>query len=327
MRISGLLNGIAVVGLGVPGIGLAQEFTFTQPASVLVMPYDVTASKASFQIVSRIGASFDGGAALQTHWVYYAADCRHLADVFIFLTEHDTVVVDPTHLRGQLQGTNPPENEPVGPVIDLSGERGMVTVTAATPGNADPRQLVGGWVIANVTTSAAFGADAIGLPFPGVVPDPAVLTDAGLVVPSFDPATLDESRVIVIGVEVDGAEIVPIAHPSAALDGAHVCCDVSFTDNLETGFSLPSFCFDCVGFAAIASNVANPGDTPLVPPTTAATSGGFVTLRNCRSGNFDGSTGNVGEGDFEQFLFAFHGQALGPFGAAVAAKYADEPAI
>jgi hypothetical protein len=301
------------------GVGWAQEFRFLEPASVLVMPFDVTANHASFQIVSRIGPTL-AGAPVRTHWVYYAADCRHLVDVFISLTDDDTVVVDPRALRGEIQALNPPRNDPVGPVIDLSGERGIVTVTAFAPSGGASPQLVGGWTIADTTTLAAFGADAIGLPVDGALPDPALLTQ-GIFLPSLDPSALDDSQIIVIALEADGDGITPIARASDELDGAHVCCDVGFIDNLETGFSLPTFCFDCVGFAAIAGDLADEGEVPLIPPSTAATSPGVVHLRNCRSGTFDGAAEGLGQGDFEQFVFAFHGQAVGAFGAALSGKY------
>src|ERR1700675_721234 len=97
-----------------------QTILATQSAGVLVMPFDVTTGHKSFEIVTRTGGEFSG-LPVQTHWVFYAADCRHLADVLIALTEKDTVVVDPTNFQGQIQTINPAENHPVGAVVDLSG--------------------------------------------------------------------------------------------------------------------------------------------------------------------------------------------------------------
>lgn len=316
-------RGVLVGGVGAvllcAGPAPAQEVRQLTPASVLVMPFDVTANKASFQIVSRIGPSV-GEAAIQTHWIFYAADCRHLVNVTVWLTENDTVVMDPRAVQGQMQTLNPPQNDLVGSVTDLRGERGVVTVTAQVPDGGSTLQLVGGWNIADTTTNAAFGADAIGLADERVLPDPALL-DAGLFLPSFDPSMLADSQVIVMGLESEGDGIVPIQRPSDELDGAHVCCDVGFVDTLETGFSLPTFCFDCVGFATIAGTVADPDEVPLIPPSSAVTSPGVVELRNCRSGNVDGSADRIGEGEFQQFVFAFHGQAIGPFGVAMSGKY------
>ena len=65
---------------------------------------------------------------MATHWSFWSESCDHLADVFICLTPRDTVVVDPTALQGQIQ--NGQDNTNTGPVINLSGEKGFVTVTA-----------------------------------------------------------------------------------------------------------------------------------------------------------------------------------------------------
>jgi len=314
----GVLAGAMVAVLLCAVAASAQEVRQFSPASVLVMPFDATANKASFQIVSRIGPSVSA-AAIQTHWIFYAADCRHLVNVTVWLTENDTIVMDPRAVQGQNQALNPPENNAVGSVTDLSGERGVVTVTAQVPDGGSSLQLIGGWNIADTTTNAAFGADAIGLVDERVLPDPGLL-DGGLFLPSFDPSVLGDSQVIAIGLEAEGDGIVPIPRPSDELDGAHVCCDVGFVDNLEAGFSLPTFCFECVGFATMAG-VIEPGEVPLIPPSSAVTSPGFIQLRNCRSGNFDGSADVIGQGDFQHFIFAFHGQAIGPFGAAMSGTY------
>src|SRR4051812_314852 len=76
--------------------------TDLQPAAVLVMPFDVTADHASFLMVSRIGDTVFKP-AITTHWVFYSADCGHLADLAIGLTENDTIVVDPTRIQSQTQ--------------------------------------------------------------------------------------------------------------------------------------------------------------------------------------------------------------------------------
>jgi hypothetical protein len=100
--------------------------TMLDPAVTLIMPFDVTENKASFQIVSRISGSTSGPVA--THWSYWSESCDHLADVFICLTPKDTVVVDPTALQAQIQVGG--ENINGGPVVNLSGSKGFVTVTA-----------------------------------------------------------------------------------------------------------------------------------------------------------------------------------------------------
>jgi len=284
-----------------------------------VMPFDATAGHVSFEIVSRT-SNGTGALVLQTHWVFYAADCRHLADVSIGLSDVDTVVVDPTRLQGQTQSVNPPANEPQGPVVDLSGERGVAIVTALTPSGGVMPQIVGGWTIANSATSTSFGGDALGVSVDGTLPDAAVLA-GGIRIPTFDPTALTSSQVILIGLESDGGELHPIARASAALGGAHVCCAASVTDNLEVTTSIPDVCFDCVGFAALTPALATAPDGSVLPEGVALATAGFVRLADCRSASGRDVTALVGEGDTEQFVVALHGMALGPFGFVVTGKY------
>lgn len=315
--------------------------TYTEPAGSLVMPFDVTSNKRSFQLVSRIGNSNGTSDPIATHWSFWAADCRHLADVFICLTPDDTVVVDPTDLQGQVQTPNPPANVPVGPKINLTGEKGMVTVTAfqADVGASgldcrvvDPEatlqnEIAGFWTIANTTTNAAFGNDAIGLSSQGGLPDPGLLSEGGIRIQTFNPQDLGDSEVIVLGIEFPAGfgnfretELGPINRGSPS-----VTCDTTFRDNLEIQTSLPAFSFDCVGFAPISDNVAEDGDpASIIPPTVTVDSSGFIHFENCVSDGGD-EEAPVGEGDFEQFLFAYHGQAVGSFGAMVKGKYTGGP--
>jgi hypothetical protein len=297
-----------------------DDVRYVQSAGILVMPFDVTSGRVSFQIVSRAGGA-SGGIPVDTHWVYYAADCRHLADVFITLTDLDTVVVDPTHLQGQTQTFDPLENHPQGPVVDLSGERGVLIVTAFGPGRRIVPQIAGGWTIARPASNTSFGGDAIGFPS-GALPDPALL-GGGIRIPTFNPATLTTSQVILLGLESDGGEVHPISRASADLGGAHVCCAASVTDSLEITVSIPDVCFDCVGFAAITPELAAADESALVPHGLRLGSAGFVRLSGCVSASGRG-TALVGTDDFEQFLVALHGQALGPFGFAVNGKYSGD---
>ncbi len=105
---------------------LGDTVTMFEPAVALVMPFDVTENHASFQLVSRIGG--EDSDPIATHWSFWSESCDHLADVFICLTPRDTVVVDPTALQGQIQSGQ--TNTNTGPVINLSGTKGFITVTA-----------------------------------------------------------------------------------------------------------------------------------------------------------------------------------------------------
>jgi hypothetical protein len=297
-------------------------FSFTEPAGTLVMPFDVKGDATSFAIVSRISG---GPRVIATHWSYWSASCDHLADVFICLTQRDTVVVDPSNLHGEVQTDAPSENQPLGPGIDLSGERGLLTVTAyvasddalerrgcAPAGTTTlDNQIVGAWTIAHTSTNAAFSNDAIGLSSAGDLPDPGVITAGGLSIPTLNPQTLTDSEVIVLGVkfpggngEFENVELGPLSK---------VTCDAAFIDNLEVPTSLPDLSFKCAGFNPISQNTADEGEKPLIPPTLTLVSSGLIRLTNCVA-----SSGRLDPG---RFIFAFHGQAVGPFGAVVTGKY------
>jgi hypothetical protein len=317
--------------------------TYTEPAGALIMPFDVTTGHESFQIVTRVGG---GDNVIATHWSYWSADCKHLADVFICLTERDTIVVSPKALQSEVQSGN--VNNKLGPVVDLSkedagkGVKGLLTVTAFETsqdefGNSceidDPtavlnNQIAGAWTIANIATNSAFANDGIGLSSDGTLPDPTVL-DTGIFVQTFNPDDLEDSEVILLTVEFSdesgqgefqGSEFGPIPRGNPK-----VCCDVSFVDNLEVEVSLPDFCFNCVGFAPITDQVAAEGEISIIPNTVTIDAPGFLHLTNCQSENADGVFEAVGQSDFDQFLFAFHGMAVGPFGAVVKGKYSGEP--
>jgi len=336
----------SIVGLvAVPTAGaqiISEEVFLIDQAGTLIMPFDNTENHASFQIVSRLGSDDSGPGPVATHWSYWADDCRHLVDVIVCLTPLDTKVMDPAAVQGELQSPNPPTNNGVGSITDLTGERGMVTVTAfeATTGASGlecdiadtsailPLELSGGWVIADTSTTAAFGADALGLAG-DAVPDASLISTSegpGIFLSSFNPQSLGDSAVIVLTVKLEGGngrftedEIGPIAADMP--DGNHVCCNVTFTDHLEITTSLPDLCLECVGFNPISALQANGADVPIIPANTTIDAPGFVRLSNCESLDSEGQRGPLIEADIEQFLFAIHGQAIGPFGAAVHGKY------
>jgi hypothetical protein len=306
---------VAVMPAGAQTTSLAN----LQPAAILVMPFDVTAEHTSFMVVSRIGESLDGR-AVNTHWVFYSADCGHLADLSIVLTDNDTIVVDATRIQSQTQEPGTPVNVQHGPVVDLTGERGIVTVTVQPPPGVSPAQLIGSWTIADRAAGAAFGADAVGFAS-YTLPDAAVFAGEGLAISTFDPGALDTSQVIIIGLEQQGDSIVPIARPSAALDGAHVCCNAAISDTLENVASVPDVCFGCALFAPVAPTRLPSDDPPIVPLASSLSSAGMVVLKACRTAGEDGRAAPLGAGGFSQYLVAFHGQAVGPFGVVISGKY------
>jgi len=330
---------------------IGGTITFTEPAQALVMPYDETEGHKSFQIVTRNGDDL-GGDSIATHWSYWSKDCDHLADIFVCLTPQDTVVVDPSALQNEIQNNS--TNTKIGGIIDLTGTKGLVTVTAFEQGSGAgcqildgdavlENEIVGSWTIGNIGSSSAFSHDAIGLfaPFDNF-PDATVFGDAdtlfpGLKIQSFAPTSLEDSEVILLAIEASedsgnglfvGSEVGPVTRTFnlAGGDTAGVCCDVAYVDNVEARISLPDFCFNCVGFAPITSDLAEEGETAIVPPITTIDSSGFLHLTNCITQQNDPSEGGpelLGSVNSDQFLFGFHGMAVGPFGAVTTGKYTN----
>jgi hypothetical protein len=331
---------------------LGGTVTYTEPSGTLIMPYDNTEGHQSFQIISRIGDDLAGD-TIATHWSFWSKDCEHLADIFVCLTPNDTTVVDPANLQNEVQTGN--ENSKIGGIIDLTGTKGLVVVTAFEKASGstgcqvlDPQavienQIVGGWTIANVGTSSSFSHDAIGFNLDTAgFPDPAVLGDGettfpGLKIQSFNPTTLEDSEIILLAIEFSadsgngsfiGSEVGPLTRFFGLSNGdtARVCCNVAYVDNVESRISLPDFCFKCVGFAPIVDALAETGETAIIPPITTIDAPGYLHLTNCESQQLDPADGGpslLGSENSDQFLFGFHGMAVGPFGAVVSGKYTN----
>jgi len=356
---------VAAAAVCSPGRAAAEDFdpglTHWEAANTLIMPYDVTSNRESFQIVSKIGPSTcDDPTACEnpiaTHWAFWSKDCDHLGDVFICLTQNDTVVVDPKHLQSQTQKPDKSGALLLGDEINIdlvggASAKGLVTVTAyvANIGQSglecepdvshtlSEGQLVGGWTIANSATGAAFGNDAIGLGTDGTMAlIPTTIDPTNIRLQTFNPKDLGDSEVILLGIEElqgvgnFGNEIGPMIKGNPTVQ-----CNATVYDNLENARSLPNVEFNCSGFAPIADKFIASGDTTtksILGPGIPLNSSGFVLLSNCTSSDEEslGCTQAGGRCTFgpngenaNQFLFAFHGQAVGTFGAGIAGKYTN----
>jgi hypothetical protein len=328
---------------------LGGTVSIIEPAVALIMPFDVTEGRTSFELVSRIGG--DDASVQATHWSFWSESCDHLADVFICLTLRDTVVVDPSALQGQVQIGQ--TNTNTGPIINLSGEKGFVTVTAFDAASdsqncaaADPESvaatpsLIGSWVVSNTSTNATFGNNAIGIVDGQTLPAAAdfFLTGpvaGGLFLQTFSPLDLTDSEVFFIGVafpagnaEFADSEIGPI--PAALGNGSAVCCNAQYYDNLESFVSLPDVCLTCSATAKVADNepLADIDLPVIIPPSTTADTSGIVRLTNCRVGSDEGDVPigdtTINAVDLTTFIFGFHGMAVGPFGTSAMGRYTAE---
>lgn len=330
-RWNALISLISLAGLLAPGtVHALRDDVFTsetQPANTLLLPFDVTDDHQTYVQVSNVaGVSSSSAPKITTHWAFWSDSCTHLVDVAICLTLNDTVVVDPRDVSAITES-----NERVGPVANLSGERGFLTVTAyATDdscGGPDVLGLrlvddaiVGGITLADDGTNAAIGLDGIGLgldPTGTFVDLPDLLlspsgSEGFLDVQTFPIPDLELAQVIYLAVAENtgnlAGEIGPI--------GRDVTANATFYDTLEVPISLPSIEIECARFASLHST----GDDPLIPPTVTIESSGLYRLTNVFAGSdpvgdADGQNGN------DTWLYGAYAQSIGPFGAGSRAKY------
>jgi len=304
-----LVSAIVMGSAGTSSAFLADDgFSHTQPAAELIMPFDATEGKSSFLLVSNLtGTSSSGGAQVTTHWTFWSETCDELADFSICLTLNDTVVVDPTNARSQ--GLN---NEDQGPLINLTGKRGLVTVTAYQTNSAcsdfthagrilRDDAIVGTFTFADSNIGYAFGNDAFGLGLDGsgnavILPDSSVVGSFG--VQTFDPTSVDSSVVVLSHLREQSAG--PVEPSNAAIRFA-----TTFLDINEIPTSLPDQTAGCVKFTTISSSDTVAG---LIPTTVDITTSGVIRL--------DPIAG-FGPTDY---LYGIIGQAVGQFGASTSAK-------
>ncbi|HZR83311.1 MAG TPA: hypothetical protein VFD92_19610 [Candidatus Binatia bacterium] len=320
--------------------------SYTQPANALVMPFNAQEGRVSFLLVSNIaGVSPTSDPdrfipAVTTHWAYWGEDCRHLADVNVCLTLNDTVVVDPTDVRSIDAGNNP-----FGPEIDLSGQRGFVVVTAYSTGEvcADSsfegnlpidNAIVGSYTLADLESGAALGADAIGLglntelfavlnpdcpadPFERFVArfsDPNFdchtilpkITPPAIDIQTFNPETLDLSAVVVLSLKEKGGS-GPTSGIEVGPNSSTIQTDAVFYDNTEAATSLPNVRVACAEFNSLI-----PGTGNFIPGTVSGLTAGIFRMTNFTPG-IGGNTG--------RFIYVTYGQAVGQFGAGTNGKY------
>ncbi|MFN8603686.1 MAG: hypothetical protein U0842_24690 [Candidatus Binatia bacterium] len=317
------------LAVGVLGAGKGHALTddpftsFTQPANALVMPFDETDGHSTFFVVSNINgvSPVDNGAiaGVTTHWAYWSENCNHLADVYICLTLNDTVVVSPSDVSAIDAANNP-----IGPKIDLSGNRGFVVVTAyatdeiCSDGSIRGNQLVdnaivGTYTFANTDVGSAFGNDAIGL---GTFEDdftelPPMTAFTDYSIQTFNPEDLGDSEVVLLALRERGGygdTANQEVGPYNPLVGG-ISADLIYYDNLEIPTSLPSVTFKCAKFTSLI-----PGEESLIPDTISLLSSGILRLNNLSPALVPGTNDRT-------FAYGVHGQAVGQYGGSSNLKY------
>jgi len=325
--------GVAAVALAVGVLGARTSYaliddpftSYTQPANALIMPFDATTGHQTFLLVSNVaGISPSGIGGVSTHWSFWSDACDHLGDVDICLTLNDTVVVDPTKIQAIDAGNNG-----IGPIINLSGDRGFLTVTAFATDETcgDPSiegftlvddAIVGTYTFASTVTGASSGNDAIGLgtdptnsftDLPDFLLSPTS-TSGFLDLQTFNPETLDNSIVVLIGVKENAGKLAGEVGPVTS----NITANANFVDNTEVSTSLPDVKFSCALFSSLI-----PGATNLIPSTVSVLSSGIYRMTNIQNGSKP--VGGSASGGNDTFVYGVHGQAVGQFGGSSNAKY------
>lgn len=305
VAVLGVLGGVLFGWTGTSSAFIGDDgYSYTQPAAELVMPFDVESDQSeTFLVVSNTAGTSPGVQAVTTHWRFWSDTCDELADFSVCLTLNDTVVIDPRDMQTILM-----DNTRAGPVIDLSGNSGVVTVVAYTTNDAcdtflrpgaeiRDNAIVGSFTVANTDANFAFGSDALGLGVVGgrvVVPPPAGQSVSRYDIQIFNPNTLDVSEVFFTRLQQQASgPVIPKAAPPARFATTYI-------DNLEIPTSLPDTVVGCVKVTSV-----QPG---LIPDTVSINSAGLIRLT---------PVSGIGANDY---LWGAVGEAIGPFGVGATLK-------
>jgi hypothetical protein len=237
----------ALVGLlGLLWIGGGQEearalvpnnyVSYFLPAASVSAPFDASEGRVTaLQVTNLSGASSLSGPSgdgrpfvpsVQSHWVFWTETGEPLADIFICLPLGGSVVVNPRSLRSTGKSDLPSR-----PAIDLSGRRGLVTITAyetdalcsfdqiPSGGRLVDRAIVASFSIIDSSTEETFQSNGLGFGldclqnafFQGIPPcegerfvelPPFGIDSTELIeVESDDPTTIADSSIIFVALE------------------------------------------------------------------------------------------------------------------------------
>lgn len=264
------------------------------PDNNLVMPFSSspeTGTRIGFFSISNLGPSGPGESPVPVTWTFYDQSGEELVSVQRFiLGEGGTDIVDISSVSSRAADGSQ------GPVTDLSGRSGFVVVSK-DDGEPD---LIGNWSLANLASSASFGGNAAGLGFVGLLP-----TNGFIFGTSFAPATLQDSLLMILGIDDFGLQ------PTSLTDGAA-------PPPGQTVFEVE---------ISLHSNTASSGEVGrvIVPVQGSAL---FTTLPALFPGvNLDSSVTIVASAVTEGVsIMGFYGQAVGQFGAGQSLR-ADLPLL
>ena len=253
------------------------------PDSSVVMPLVVQENYTTFFLISNVGES-DGSRLepepVEVNWEFFDASGELIASVSRYvLGEGGTDVVDPNAVRSK------DEDGTLGPPVSLAGRNGFVVVSAED----DEPRLIGNFTVANIATSAAWGASGIGLGANGLL-----LPGDSAVGSTFKINDLEDNLLVVIGIDDFGFVPTSLTEGLAPEDGEEILgLQISLQSNATFDPSRDEAVRE-LSASALFTTIEE-----LFPETNPGLSGTLV----------------VRPTDPSVTLVAFYGQAVGPFGA------------
>ena len=243
------------------------------PDNDLVMPFATTDSRSTFFSITNIGNGI-----ISARWAFFDASGEKVDEVLrdIF-GEGGTDIVDITAIADRTIDGN--GKFVLGPSRSLAGRNGFVIVY----GDATPR-LLGNFTIANLTTNSAFGVNASGFGTVGTV-----AAGQGIVGTTFNPATLQDNLLVIIGLN---------APPSL--------------NSLTNGAAASG-----VVFNARIILLGNDPNNAVLAETTRAVRGSalFTSLGDLFPNVNLNSSASITVVAENTGIIGYYGQAVGPFGA------------
>jgi hypothetical protein len=263
------------------------------PDQNLVMPFAAASPRSTFFSITNIGSGI-----LNARWAFFDESGEEVDEVRrdIF-GEGGTDIVDITAIRDRTIDANRQFVE--GDPRSLGGRRGFVIVY----GDDQPR-LLGNFTIANLTTNSAFGVNAAGFGTIGTVP-----TDTGIAGTTFNPATLQDNLLIVLGLNgpVNGIPLNSLTNGGPPPAQTVFNVEVILLGNDPNNAILAQTTRAVTGSALFASL------SDLFPGVTINSSASIVAVATEGPGYTGSSTDP--DGDTGVGIIGYYGQAVGPFGA------------
>ncbi|MBU6282277.1 hypothetical protein KGQ64_08560 [bacterium] len=260
------------------------------PDANVLMPFDATGPRVTYFSLSCVGND-----NLSAQWFFYDENGRLLAQVSrAILSAGGTDVVDVTRVQNRVYENN--QLVETGNPQSFAGKRGFVVVSGS-----DLPVLAGAWTIANTQTNAAFGGASAGFGvIGGLAPGPT------LVGTTFNPATLQDSELILIGLNPSsGNSVTTLTNGNPPPGGVLMKVTVELRGNTSDGL--------------IAKRTIDLSTSALFSPVSALFPGSSLNSSATIVAYADeGPAYSPWDPDADNTtlpLIGFYGQTLGAFGA------------